>query len=221
MTLPTSSGPGFPPSGDPELSSRDRLREQLSDKRVLALLGVALLGVVLLAAFVVLPALTSKSSNDDATPPVVHHAVQSATTSPSATPSALPTVNAAIQLRDPFVALVSGSAASGGGAGASSVSASTSGQSTSTAAPTTAPTLDPTKIQFAELALVKITPSATQGDSTASVTVNGLSYTVQVGQAFASGFTLTALTATTATFSYGEKIATLVPGQFALFGTTS
>lgn len=205
------------------------LREQLSDKRVLGLIGVALVAVVALAAFVVVPALSSKGSSDTASEPIAAAAPsRAASGTSSASPSSLPTEQQQITVRNPFLPLASASAVDAAATSLAATSAASIAVPTPVVtAPTTVATQQPvpassaSNIAFTELALVHLTPAAGTSPETADVTVNGLPYTVKLKQSFASGFVVTALTATSATFTYQGRTTTLAPGEFALYGATS
>jgi hypothetical protein len=226
MTQPLNhnSGPVDPDESPAGLA--DRARELLADRRALAVIGVALVAVVALCAFLVVPALKGGSdSTSSGLVPTHRSSTTTTTSSPSvtATPSALPTVNAVLKVRDPFSPLyVVPAGATGAAAG---------GSSSATVAPTVAPqsTIAPssaasapadTNVALTQLALVRINKTGATATS-ADVTVNGLAYHVAAGQHFGAGFTMTALTPGNAKFTYNGKTTSLVPGQFALFATSS
>jgi len=191
-------GPGTAPAGDVASSGRDRVRELMADRRALALVGGALVAVIALAAFVVVPALTGSSGspaanvNRPSTP-------RTATASPSPSPSPLPTVASQLKVRDPFLPLAVQVA---GATGAASVSASASVVAT--------PSVDASQLR--QLTLTSIT-----NGTSAKAMVNGLSYDAQLNVPFAGGFAMTALTSSSATFTYKSGTQTLVVGQYAFF----
>jgi hypothetical protein len=200
------------PAEDPGGSGSDRMRELLADKRAVALIGAAALAVILLIAFVAVPALTGSSSSKPQarTPVSTAGAVTTSTTpSASASPSVLPTVAAPLKVRNPFVPLAvdcaCGSTGGSGSGSTGSVSATASPSSSSAATSGNAATLR-------QLTLVELS-----GPTTAKVTVNGLSFDVTKGTPFDGGFTMTAESAGTATFTYNGQTQTLVPGQYTFF----
>jgi PPE-repeat protein len=226
MTHPQHKSPGPFDSGDPESGLTGRARELLADRRAVAMIGVALVAIAALCAFVVVPALTGSSSSTQAGLVPTHHSIAPATTSSasaSATPSDLPTANDVLKLRDPFSPLyVVPAGATGATAGTSSSAtvAPTVAPATTVAPTSVASTPADTNVMLTQLTLVRINMTGST-PTTADATVNGLSYHVAAGQKFATGFAMTSLTAGNAKFTYNGKTASLVTGQFALFATAS
>jgi|GEM_PF-5052883 len=196
-------------AGEADLTASSRFRELMADRRALALVGVAGLAVILLIAFVLVPALTGSSSSSGpvakGTPP--SRATASATPTPSA--SAAPVVPAAAQLavRDPFDPLLKAAGSGGGAAGGTSSSAS------ATASPSSTVVVQPADLS----GLRQLTLVAIDGPGTAQVTVNGLAYNVVLNTQFGGGFAMIGETDSSATFTYNGSVQTLVPGQYAFF----
>lgn len=199
-------------------STRDRMRELLADRRALALIGVAVVAVLALVAFVVVPALTGSSSSPAAVKPAVHASggASSATPTPTASASALPTAASLLQVRDPFSPLVSGSAVAAAGAGAGVTTGGTVG-ATSTPSATATSTVAGGNGGTNAASLKQLILVALTSEATARVAVNGLVYDVQLNAPFAGGFAMTAETDSNATFLYNGQTQTLVPGQYAFF----
>jgi hypothetical protein len=200
------------PAEDPGGSGTDRMRELLADKRAVALIGAAALAVILLIAFVAVPALTGSSSSKPQARTPVRSAGAATSSTPSASASAsataLPTVAAPIKVRNPFVPLaVDCACGSGGGSGSSAA-----GSASATAAPSSSAAATANAATLRQLTLVELS-----GPTTAKVTVNGLSFDVTKGTPFNGGFIMTAESAGTATFTYNGQTQTLVPGQYAFF----
>jgi hypothetical protein len=192
-------------------TGNDRLHELLADRRAVALVGGAALAVILLIAFVLVPALTGSSGSKPlaARPVTGDSSTASSTATPTPTPSALPTAATLLSVRDPFMPLAGGidaAANSGSGSGASSTASATASSGSSAVAQTG----DATSLR--QLTLVEIT-----GAKTAKVTVNGLAYDVSLNTPFGTGFAMTAETAGNATFLYNGQTKTLVPGEYAFF----
>lgn len=226
-----------PPNHDPNAPFDDldgqtglsaRARELLGDRRALAAIGVALVAVIALCAFVVVPALSGSSSSDStAIARGVPRGTPAASATSSAAASAPPTTSGPLTIRDPFSPLYVPAAAASAvpSAPATTAPATSTPQPTApsvvtvTPVPTTAPTQS--KVVLTQLVLDKLTWSGKAATSTANVTVNGLPYTAQLGKAFGKGFTMTAITSGNATFSYGGQTVTLVVGEFGLFAGAS
>ncbi len=223
MTQPSNQDSSNSDVNDVGTGRGDRIREMLSDRRILVLLGALALGIVALFAFVVVPSLT-KSSDDSVASTPVRHAIGLRTATPTASASVapLPTVNDAFKVRDPFKPLYVVPAAAASNAGASSPAVTTTPVATApagTVAAAATPTPSPSTVELIQLTLVKINPNPVPANSTADVTVNGVPYSVKVNQPFGAGFTMKALTSTNATFTYGGQTVTLVPHEFGLFAT--
>ena len=201
---------GSAPTDQPGPSGSDRMRELLADKRAVALVGVAALAVILVIAFVVVPALTGSSSSSKPStqgPRFTSQTSASPSASPTVSPSVLPVADQPLKVRNPFSPLAVEGAAAGGGGG------NTTGSASATSSPgSTTGSTAPNVSTLRQLTLVEIsTPT------TAQVTVNGLTYTATLNTKFGDGFMMTAESSGSATFTFNGQTQTLVPGQYAFF----
>lgn len=201
------------PEGAAPASGGDRFRELLADRRAVALIGGVVLALILLIAFVLVPALTGSSGSKPlakrpATSPGTTTGSAKATPTPTASATPLPTAATQLSVRDPFSPLAVNAANTGGGSGSS---ASSTASATASSAPTSG-SGGANTANLRQLTLVEIS-----GAKTAKVTVNGLAYDVSLNTPFAGGFAMTAETTGTATFLYNGQTQTLVPGQYAFF----
>lgn len=217
---------GSAPVADEAPSARDRMRDLLADRRALAIIGAALVAVIALAAFVVVPALkgSSNAAASSGLVPNAHHhtgSVSTATSTPSATPKPTTTVSALPVVHDPLSPLAAAVGAAGTGAtatasgGATSVGVGSGGVASTgvggTAATTVIESAPPG--QLTQLVLAEI------NGATAKIVLNGVTSTVTKGEKFGRSnlYTMTAITATNATFAYKTQTSVLAPGEFTLF----
>ncbi len=120
------------------------------------------------------------------------------------------------QPRDPFAPLitspapvtsVTGSSTTGGG----STTTGTGGMTTSTTAGSTTTTTTSDHPTGPRISLLEIRTEA--GVWVAVLTVDGVTYTQEVGDTFADGFKVISLSSDSGVFMYGENVFTLVVGQ--------
>jgi len=217
MSETPEQGPSFP---DQETASRrERARELLSDRRALAVVAAALVAVIALAVFVVVPAL--RGSSDDETSaagsPTVSVTVKTKP-SPSPTTSAAkpPAVS---KVRDPFVPLVA-EAAGAAGTAAGVVAPGVTPAPTTTPAPqaTVTVTAAPSGgVQIYHVTLISIGKPLPGQPHTAVVDINGRDYNAVEGKTVTPQLTFTHWSENACTFSHGGQSFTLVPGEYAEF----
>lgn len=213
MTQPVSEQP---PVDDTE--AQQSLRDRLSDRKVIAVIGGLVILVAVLGLFVVKPMLTGSASNDSSSFVVQHH---SATPRPSTSVSPSAPVVAATpapqpQVRDPFSPLIVPVTA------AATVSPAAVAQPTTPTIVVVQPSTSTSSVSHS-LTLNGVTAETASKPATAAVTLDGKAMTVTLGQAFPSAangpYQLTFVNATSdakhnsAEFAYGDENFALAIGQ--------
>jgi hypothetical protein len=224
MSQPSDRGPAFP--GQDPVTGRERARELLADRRALALVGVAIVAVIALAVFVVVPALRGSSSGDSASGAVPRGTpAATATTSPAPSTSTKPAnkPTPATSVRDPFVPLLAVPAgATAPAAGTSPAPGATGSPApqatvTVTAPPVTGAGSGAGSVQIYHVTLISIGKSLPGQPHTAVVDINGRDYNAVEGKAVTPQLTFTHWSESVCTFSHGGQSFSLVPGEYAEF----
>ncbi len=210
------------PPADMTLVDERSRRELLHDRRALGLIGAGVLVVAALGYFVVLPLVHSSPADDSAAVPVHHAARVSAPASPTvaATPAAVATPAPRLNVRDPFSPLY--------------VPVTAVAAAPTSAAPV-APIAEKTQTIVVEQPGATVTATAHSGTAKytlkyvaaaagnkVQVVLNGLPYTLSLGESFPNAstspdpgpfqFTQT-VAGGPAQFLYGDSPFSMLPGE--------